>query len=76
MSSQAELDSVLPDRFQRQIRLEESGVMFAAGPMTVRPAGGLGPQDWPPQLYAAALGRERRQLRLRVNYLDQTDMIE
>jgi hypothetical protein len=33
-------------------------------------------QDRPPQLHAAALGRERRQLRLRVNYSDQTDMIE
>jgi len=56
--------------------MEKSGVMFAAGPMTVRPAGGLGPQDRPPQLHAAALGRERRQLRLRANYSDQTDMIE
>jgi uncharacterized protein YciI len=39
-----ELDRLLPDHLEHQIRLEKSGTMFAAGPMTNpdgTPAGGL-----------------------------------
>lgn len=39
-----ELDRLLPEHLEHQIRLEKSGVMFAAGPMTNpdgTPAGGL-----------------------------------
>ena len=39
-----ELDRVLPEHLEHQIRLERSGIMFAAGPMANQdgtPAGGL-----------------------------------
>jgi hypothetical protein len=43
-ASREELDRVLPDHLDHQVRLEKSGVMFAAGPMANAdgtPAGGL-----------------------------------
>lgn len=39
-----EIDRLLPEHLEHQIRLEQSGIMFAAGPMTNTdgtPAGGL-----------------------------------
>jgi uncharacterized protein YciI len=42
--SREELDRLLPEHLEHQIRLEKAGVMFAAGPMTNpdgTPAGGL-----------------------------------
>jgi uncharacterized protein YciI len=43
-ASREELDRLLPEHLEHQIRLEKSGIMFAAGPMTNAdgtPAGGL-----------------------------------
>ena len=42
--SREELDRLLPDHLEHQIRLEKAGIMFAAGPMANAdgtPAGGL-----------------------------------
>jgi len=43
-ASREELDRLLPEHLQHQIRLEKEGIMFAAGPMANEdgtPAGGL-----------------------------------
>jgi uncharacterized protein YciI len=43
-ASREELDRMLPEHLQHQIRLEKEGIMFAAGPMVNEdgtPAGGL-----------------------------------
>jgi hypothetical protein len=43
-ASREELDAMLPEHLEHQIRLEKSGIMFAAGPMANpdgTPAGGL-----------------------------------
>jgi hypothetical protein len=43
-ASREELDRMLPEHLQHQIRLEKEGIMFAAGPMANEdgtPAGGL-----------------------------------
>jgi hypothetical protein len=43
-ASREELDRLLPEHLEHQIRLEKSGIMFAAGPMANpdgTPAGGL-----------------------------------